>query len=105
MTDTSIRSADLSWEPAEKYPDGTMRKVLRTSSQGQPMTMLLKLPPGFVADEHSHVLAEHHYVLEGEYEVKGEVFRAGHYHFISEHTTHGPFESLNGAQLLVVWES
>ena len=105
MTEISINSADLSWEQAENYPDGTMRKTLRKDSSGNPSTILLKLPPGFTMDGHSHIIAEHHYVLEGEYEVKGEIFRAGHYHLISEHTNHGPFRSDTGALLLVIWES
>jgi len=105
MTEISINSADLPWERAENYPDGTMRKTLRKDSSGNPLTMLLKLPPGFAMDEHSHVVTEHHYLLEGEYEVKGEIFRAGQYHLISQHTDHGPFRSANGALLLVIWES
>ncbi len=104
MAETSINSTDLSWEQAENYPDGTMCKILRKDSSGKPLTMLLKLPPGFSMDEHSHVVAEHHYVLEGEYEVKGKIFRVGHYHLISKHTNHGPFRSPTGALLLVIWE-
>ena len=105
MTEISIDSADLSWEQAKNYPDGTMRKTLRKDSSGKPLTMLLKLPPGFAMDEHSHIFAEHHYLLEGEYEVNGEIFRAGHYHLIPKHTDHGPFRSTTGALLLVIWDS
>ncbi len=104
MSEKSINSADLSWEQAENYPDGTMCKILRKDSSGNPLTMLLKLPSGFSMDEHSHIVAEHHYLLEGEYEVKGKVYRAGHYHLITEHTDHGPFWSATGAVLLVIWE-
>ena len=105
MNETSIHAEDLSWEQAEGYPEGTMRKTLRRNSTGNPMTVLLKLPAGFAMDDHSHVFAEHHYILEGEYEVKGEHYRTGHYHVIPEHTDHGPFRSENGAVLLVIWES
>ena len=34
MNETSINQADLSWEKAESYPDGTMVKTLRRSSSG-----------------------------------------------------------------------
>ena len=105
MIETSVNSADLSWEQAENYPDGTMCKTFCKDSSGNPLTMLLKLPPGFAMDEHSHISAEHHYLLEGEYEMKGEIFRAGHYHFIPEHANHGPFRSDTGALLFVIWES
>ncbi len=104
VSEQSINSTDLSWEQAGNYPDGTMCKILRKDSSGNPLTMLLKLPPGFAMDEHSHIVDEHHFLLEGEYEVKGNVCRAGHYHLISKHTNHGPFRSATGAVLLVIWE-
>lgn len=105
MNETSINPADLSWEKAENYPDGTMAKILRRSSDGSPRTAILKLPPGFVMDDHAHVFAEHHYILEGEYQVKGEHYYAGHYRMIPEHANHGPFRSDTGAVVLVIWES
>lgn len=105
MTETSVNAADLPWEQAAGYPDGTMRKTLHSDSKGSAMTVLLKLPSGFAMDDHSHVFAEHHYILEGEYEAKGEHYRAGHYRMIPEHTNHGPFRSETGALLLVLWES
>ena len=105
MNETSINSADLSWEKAEGYPDGTMVKTLRRSSSGNALAILLKLPPGFVMDDHSHISAEHHYILEGEYQTKGEHYYAGHYRMIPEHANHGPFRSETGAVVLVLWES
>ena len=105
MNEASINQADLSWEKAESYPNGTMVKTLRWSSSGNAQTILLKLPPGFEMADHSHISAEHHYILEGEYEVKGEPFHAGHYRMISEHANHGPFRSKTGAVVLVMWES
>lgn len=105
MKEISINPTDLTWEKAENYPEGTMLKMLRRSSHGNPLTALLKLPPGFVMDDHSHVYAEHHYVLEGEYQVKDERFNAGHYRMIPEHADHGPFRSETGAVVLVIWES
>ena len=105
MMETLVYSADISWEPAIGYPDGTMCKILRTDSSGNTLTMILNLPPGFVMDDHSHVVTEHHYLLEGEYQAKGKTYYAGHYHLIPEHTDHGPFRSDSGAVLLVIWES
>ncbi len=105
MNETSINQTDLIWEKSEVYPDGTMVKTLARNRSGAAQTILLKLPPGFAMDDHSHVSTEHHYILEGEYEVKGEPFHAGHYRMISEHANHGPFRSKTGAVVLVMWES
>ncbi len=105
MEEIIINSSDLTWEQADGYPDGTMRKILRRDAEGNPLTVLMKLPEGFAMDDHSHVVAEHHYILEGGYEAKGEHCRAGHYRMIPEHTDHGPFRSENGALVLVLWDS
>jgi anti-sigma factor ChrR (cupin superfamily) len=92
---------DLNWENAEGYSDGTKRKMLRDENNGK--TMLLKLPKGFYMAPHSHITTEQHFVLEGEYKSGGEVFPAGSYQIFSAGDEHGPFESENGALILVVW--
>jgi len=104
MKEVSINVSDLAWEQAEGYPSGTQRKVLLWASASQPKCVLLKLPAGFDVPGHSHMFAEHHYVLEGEYESLGNRYRPGHYRMIPEHTDHGPFRSPTGALVLVVWE-
>ena len=105
MKEISINSNNLPWEPAPDYPQGAMRKVLRQDDTGNPLAILLKLPPGFQLDDHSHVLNEQHFVLEGEYESMGEHFTSGLYRSIPEHADHGPFRSSTGAIVLVVWNS
>lgn len=105
MNEVSVSASDLHWEEAEGYPSGTQRKVLLWSPANQPRCVLLKLPPGFEMAGHSHVFAEHHYVLEGEYESLGKRYSTGHYRMIPEHTEHGPFRSDTGALVLVVWEA
>ena len=64
MEEITVDGSGLSWEPAAGYPDGTMWKVFRRDSKNNPMTVLLKLPPGFAMDSHAHVFDEHHFVLE-----------------------------------------
>lgn len=105
MVETSINSADLLWEQAMGYPEGTKIKTLRRDAQGVPLTVLLKLPPGFEMKDHSHVAAEHQFVVEGEYEARGKHFVAGHYRMIPQHANHGPFRSKSGAIILAVWET
>jgi anti-sigma factor ChrR (cupin superfamily) len=99
----AVKSSDLDWEPAQGYPRGTLRKVLRRSAEGEPRTALMKLPPGFEMESHSHIYAEHHYVVEGEYRSGDESFERGSYRMIPPHADHGPFRSEAGAEVLVIW--
>ena len=104
MNETLVNTSDLSWEEAKGYPDGVMRKVFRRDSNGKPLTLLLKIPPQFEMEGHSHVCVEQHYILEGEYESAGKQYRAGDYRMIPKYADHGPFRSDTGAVILVAWE-
>ena len=104
MLEIAVNGADLDWEPATGYPDGTLWKVLRRDDGDNPLTVLLKLPPGFAMEGHAHVAVEHHYVLEGAYEAAGRHHGPGTYRMIPEHAEHGPFRSADGAVVLVVWQ-
>jgi len=53
---------------------------------------------------HSHTTVEQHFVLQGEYESEGRVYKAGTYRLIPKHKTHGPFKSSKGAVILVIWD-
>ncbi len=103
MQELAVNVSSIPWEPAVGYHPGTLRKVLRRGAEGEPMTMLLKLPPGFEMSSHSHLFVEHHYVLEGEYESQGKRFPGGSYRVIPKHADHGPFRSANGATVFVFW--
>lgn len=93
---------DLNWEDADGYSDGTKRKVLRNEDGGR--TILLKLPAGFYMAPHSHLTTEQHFVLKGEYTSQGESYPEGSYQIFSAGDEHGPFESKNGALILVIWD-
>ncbi len=93
---------DLNWEEANGYPKGTQRKLLREEKNGR--TVLLKLPKGFKLGAHSHLTAEQHFVLEGEYTSDGVVYPTGSYQIFSAGDEHGPFESENGALVLIIWD-
>lgn len=93
---------DLNWEDAINYPKGTKRKILREENGVR--TILLKLPKGFTMEPHSHIVPEQNFVLEGEYVCNGKVFSKGSYQMFSPHDEHGPFESKDGALILVVWD-
>lgn len=93
---------DAGWEVAVEYPAGAMKKVLRDEKEGK--TILLRLPPNFKMAMHSHLSAEQHFILEGEYTGEGKVYRRGTYQKFDPHEEHGPFESATGALLLVIWD-
>lgn len=93
---------DLNWEPADDYYQGTKIKVLREENGNK--TFLLKLPKGFYMAPHSHLTTEQHFVLDGEYMSNGKRFDKGCYQIFSAGDEHGPFESKDGALVLVIWD-
>jgi hypothetical protein len=44
MDETTVSATPLSWQPAEGYHPGTLRKILRRGAKGEPRTIRLKLP-------------------------------------------------------------
>ncbi len=94
---------DLKWSKTSEYPTGTEEKVLSIGGSIAPRTVLLKLPPGWRMDSHSHRFTELHYVLQGQVESKGQKYSAGTFRVIPKTVEHGPFESETGAIVLVVW--
>ena len=103
MKEKVINSEEIEWEDAPGYPDGTKIKVLREEDEAK--TFLLKLPKGFDMEEHSHIITEEHFVLEGQYEIEGKVFGPGTYRLIPANFTHGPFITKQEAIILVIRES
>ncbi len=91
---------DLGWENADDYFPGTTKKVLRNEKGAR--TVLLKLPKGFFMSPHSHITTEQHFVLDGEYTSEGKKFPKGSYQIFSPHDQHGPFESKEGALVLLI---
>ncbi len=90
------------WADAGNYPEGTKIKVLRDEDSFR--TVLLKLPKGFKMGSHSHISTEQHFVLKGQYSSDGNNYPEGSYQIFSSGDEHGPFESENGALILVVWD-
>jgi len=103
MQEVSLNYKEMPWEDAETYPPGTKMKVLRRDERGQPLTVVLKLQGRFEMGAHSHIGTEQHFVLEGEYESEGRVYKTGSYRLIPVETPHGPFTSKKGAVILVLW--
>ncbi|MCK4465717.1 MAG: cupin domain-containing protein [Bacteroidales bacterium] len=93
---------ELNWENTDNYPEGTLKKTLRNEQGAK--TILLKLPKGFKMGSHSHVTTEQHLVLKGAYSSEGKTYSEGSYQLIPAHENHGPFESRNGALILIIWD-
>jgi anti-sigma factor ChrR (cupin superfamily) len=92
---------DSNWIEAQEYPKGTLKKVLHDEYGVK--TVLLKLPEGFYMASHTHITAEQHFLLKGEYVSEGKTFKEGTYQSFKAHENHGPFESKHGALVLVIW--
>ena len=92
---------DSTWQDASGYPSGTGKKVLYDEKGVK--TVLLKLPEGFYMEAHSHIYAEQHIILKGEYISEGKIYKEGTYRRLNAHENHGPFESKKGALILVIW--
>jgi len=102
MLQEVVNCNEMEWQPAQSYPPGAMSKILRDDHGHK--TILLKVPVGFQMPAHSHTSLEQHYVLEGSYEIEGRAYGPGTYQLIPPGFAHGPFDSKDGAVLLVVWD-
>jgi anti-sigma factor ChrR (cupin superfamily) len=103
MNSVNINANDVEWQDSLIYPAGAKEKVLSVGSDMAPRTILLKIPPGWSIDSHSHTHTELHYVLEGEYQSQGETYPGGTFRIIPKEVSHGPFSTKTGATILVVW--
>lgn len=54
-------------------------------------------------ESHSHINAEQHFILKGEYISEGKTFHEGTFRSFKAHENHGPFESKKEAMVLVIW--
>jgi len=103
MNAVTVNAGDLEWLGAPGYPGGTEEKVLSVGGSIAPRVTMLKLPPGWKMDAHSHRFTELHYVLEGQLESEGKKYPAGTFRVIPKRVAHGPFSSETGAVVLVIW--
>ena len=94
---------DLNWEKAPNYPEDTLKKTLRDEERGK--TILLKVPKGFKMASHSHIMTDQHFVLDGMYASDNVICPKDSYQLIRAHDDHGPFESKEGALILVIWDN
>jgi anti-sigma factor ChrR (cupin superfamily) len=103
MNAVTVNVNDLKWSGAAEYPTGTEEKVLSVGGTVAPRTTMLKLPPGWSMESHSHRFTELHDVLKGQLESQGQTYPAGTFRVIPKEVEHGPFGSETGAIVLVIW--
>jgi len=103
MNSIDINTNDIKWESALSYPKGAEEKVLCVGSDMAPRSIILKVPPGWSMNSHSHSHTELHYVLEGEYGSQGETYPSGTFRIIPKEVDHGPFTTKTGATIMVIW--
>jgi quercetin dioxygenase-like cupin family protein len=104
MQEITINYEKMKWTDAPGYPEASKIKILREGGPGEGKTFLRKIKRGFKMEGHSHTTVEQHFVLQGEYESEGKIYKAGTYRLIPKHETHGPFKSSKGAVILVIWD-
>jgi anti-sigma factor ChrR (cupin superfamily) len=104
MEEIAINYEEMKWTDAPGYPEGSKIKILREGRSGEGKTFLREISRGFKMEGHSHTTVEQHFILQGEYESEGKIYKAGSYRLIPKHETHGPFTSSEGAVILVIWD-
>jgi quercetin dioxygenase-like cupin family protein len=103
MNAVSVNTNEIKWQRAQGYAGGTEEKILSVGGSVAPRVTILKFPPGWGMEAHSHRFTELHYVLEGQLESEGNIYPAGTFRIIPKHVAHGPFSSSTGAVVLVIW--
>ena len=103
MNSIDVNANDIEWKVASGYPPGAKEKILNAGSEMAPRSIMLKLPPGWSMDNHSHRHTELHYIMEGGYESGDEIYTSGTFRIIPKNVEHGPFTTKEGATILVIW--
>lgn len=101
---TTLYTPDIEWEDLDAFPGNAKAKVLREEPEGGAKTMLVRLAVGTKIAEHVHTAAVQHYVIEGEYESEGTVYRAGTYRLIAAHEPSAPITTRGGCVMLMIYD-
>jgi anti-sigma factor ChrR (cupin superfamily) len=80
---------------------GLSIRLLYVDHQRKTQTIMLRAEPGAVLPPHEHSAAEECYVLEGELETLGTVFKAGDFFRAAPGTSHGESRSPTGCTVLI----
>ena len=103
MEEITVNINDLEWQESKEYPLGAGVKVLSDGSGITPRVILLKFPPDWRMESHTHQYTEQHLILEGEYESRGRIYPEGTFRTIPPGTDHGPFTATKWTVIMVTW--
>ncbi|HEY7320380.1 MAG TPA: cupin domain-containing protein [Candidatus Binatia bacterium] len=104
MAELKFYTPEMTWEPLALFPGDAEAKILRLEAAGGARTLLVRLQPGCKIVPHSHLAAVQHYVLEGEYETEGEIFRAGTYRLLPKDVDVGTISTQTGTTILMIYD-
>jgi len=80
---------------------GVCRKLLHVNADAGWQALLVRVDPGAAVPAHAHPMLEECLVLEGEFELAGEIVRKGDLHLAYPGQDHGQIFSRNGALLYI----
>jgi len=86
------------------FPTEVEVTTLRDEPNGGPRTILVHIPPGGSLEPHAHTATVQHFVLGGAYEQDGEIYEAGMYRIVPDHSNQAALSSENGALVLMVFD-
>jgi hypothetical protein len=104
MAELTLHTPEMTWEPLPLVPGDAEVKILRSDAEGGARTLLVRLQPGGEIVPHSHLAAVQHYVLDGEYETEGKIFRTGAYRLLPKQADVGKISTQQGAIILMIYD-
>ena len=104
MEPKTIHTGELAWEELTGFPGKGQVKLLRDEGGSNARTMLIRIHAGGEITPHAHVAPVQHYVLDGEYESKGNIYSAGTYRLLPGHANVAPISTQNGATILFIYD-
>ena len=95
---------EMPWEKLTEFPGEGEVKRLRDQGSGMGMTLIVRLPAHGHITPHAHTAAVQHYVLEGEYQSEGRVYRAGTHRLLPGGADVADISTQNGATVLMIYD-
>lgn len=104
MEELMLYTPEMTWEPDPFFPGDAEVKILRSEAEGGARTLLVRLQPGRKIAPHSHLGVVQHYVLDGEYETEGKIFKAGAYRLLPKEANVGTISTARGTIILMIYD-
>lgn len=102
MKEQMIDYEKMEWKEVQGYPTGRKIKIFREEGAGTGKTFMLKIEKGCEMLRPCLNTVEQHFVLDGQYESEGRVYKAGTYRLIPKQETRGVLKTSEGATILVI---